>query len=191
MRYRDEIGRLRANMTEVERRRTDMIESSESNRVRIALELVRRQASGDQGMHLAVAVDSGIMRLERDGIVLREMRVSVGMEKRVGISPDTVHLVAPRGSRTIERLLGSKTTWEVPAWVFVDRGLPAPEVRTMKGALGPAAVLLNGGTIIYGTPDVGPLADSVYVLPGALRARNADLRAIAPNLSPGMSVYFY
>jgi hypothetical protein len=29
------------------------------------------------------------------------------------------------------------------------------------------------------------------VLPGAIRARTQDLRAIAPNLSPGMTVYLY
>jgi hypothetical protein len=35
------------------------------------------------------------------------------------------------------------------------------------------------------------LNDSAYVLPGSVRAREADLRAILPNVQPGMKVYLY
>jgi hypothetical protein len=59
------------------------------------------------------------------------------------------------------------------------------------GALGPGAIVLSGGAVIYGHPTSGPLSDSSYVLPGGIRARAQDLRAIGPNLSPGMSVYLY
>jgi hypothetical protein len=52
-------------------------------------------------------------------------------------------------------------------------------------------VLLSGGSVLYATPASGPLADSSYVLPGAIRLGAEDLRAIAPNLSPGVAVYFY
>jgi hypothetical protein len=51
--------------------------------------------------------------------------------------------------------------------------------------------VLDGGTVIYSVPVVGPLNDSSYVLPGSVRASAADLEAIAPNLSVGMAVYFY
>ena len=61
----------------------------------------------------------------------------------------------------------------------------------VAGALGPGAILLSGGAVIYAHPTGGPLSDSSYVLPGAIRARVQDLRAIAPNLTPGMSVYLY
>jgi hypothetical protein len=40
-------------------------------------------------------------------------------------------------------------------------------------------------------PTVGPLNDSSYVMPGSLQLRAEDLKAIAPNLKPGMTVYFY
>jgi len=40
-------------------------------------------------------------------------------------------------------------------------------------------------------PSVGPLNDSSYVLPGAVRARASDLEAVAPNLAPGVTVYLY
>ena len=79
----------------------------------------------------------------------------------------------------------------MPAWVYNDRGLPTPTDRALKAALGPAAVVLVGGTVIYSLPSVGPLNDSTYVLPGSIRTRAADLQAIAANLKAGMTVYFY
>jgi len=40
-------------------------------------------------------------------------------------------------------------------------------------------------------PTTGPLNDSVYVMPGSVRVRASDLRAVVPDLKPGMTVYFY
>jgi hypothetical protein len=191
IRYRNEIERLRQEMTGLERSRTDAILARDENRLRLALELIRRQSRIDKELHLSVTVDSAVMFLEREGAHLREMPIQIGPEKTVGAAPDTVRMVAPRGARTIERILDEEASWEVPAWVYVDRGLqPGPE-RTIKGALGPAAVVLSGGTVIYSMPSVGPLNDSAYVLPGGIRARAADLKAILPNLKNGMTVYFY
>src|SRR5918999_1393680 len=191
MRYRNEIERLRSEMTTLERSRTDAILARDENRLRLALELIRRQARIDKDLHLSVTVDSGVMFLEREGAHLREMPIQIGPEKTVGAAPDTVRMVAPRGARTIERILDENGTWEVPAWVYADRGLQPSTERTIKGALGPAAVILSGGTVIYSMPSVGPLNDSAYVLPGGVRARAADLKAILPNLQNGMTVYFY
>ena len=64
-------------------------------------------------------------------------------------------------------------------------------VGQQAGALGAGAMILSGGTVIYGTPSAGPLADSAYVMPGAVRVGASDLRAIVPNITPGISVYFY
>ncbi len=191
VRYAREITRLRASMTDQERRKADMVIAAEQNRTRVALELMRRQANIDKDLHLSVAVDSGVMYLERDGALLREMPVDVGSEKRVGTAPDTLKIAAPRGARTVERVLGAKDRWEIPKWVYLDRGLPVPDDRMVAGALGPGAIVLSGGAVIYTHPTDGPLRDSSYVLPGAIRARVQDLRAIAPNLTPGMSVYLY
>jgi hypothetical protein len=118
------------------------------------------------------------------------MPITVGPERRVGTPPDTVHLAAPRGKRTVEQVLVEDDAWQVPAWVYTDRGVAAGE-PTLKGALGPAAIRLDGGTVIYSMPSVGPLNDSGYVLPGAIRVRAGDLKAISPNLHPGVAVYFY
>ena len=155
------------------------------------MELLRRQAKIDKEIHLAVAVDSGRMYLERDGALLREMGVEVSPEKRVGTGHDTVHMAAPRGTRTVERILGPTDAWDVPAWVYTDRGVPNPASTTEVGALGPVAIVLNGGTVIYSLPSVGPLNDSSYVLPGSIRVSAEDLRAVTPILQLGTVVYFY
>jgi len=189
--YRDETARLRASMTTLERQRADQIVSQEHNKLRLALVLLRRQAKMEKSLHLSISVDSAAMYLEREGALLREMPVAVGPERRVGIAPDTVRLAPPLGVRRVSRVLTATDTWEVPIWVYADRGLVAPSDRVVTGALGPAAVLLDGGTVIYSLPTAGPLADSAYVLPGAVRARAEDLRAVIPNLKPGMRIYFY
>ncbi|HJQ20416.1 MAG TPA: hypothetical protein VJ867_08730 [Gemmatimonadaceae bacterium] len=190
-RYVREIDRLRASMSRIERRRVDQVVAAENNRLRTAIELLRRQARLERDLHLSVSVDSGTMYLERDGVELRRMRVEVGPERRVGTAPDTVHLAPPRGVRSIIGLLSDTTAWQPPAWVYADRGIGPPDRAPLVGALGSAAILLDGGTVIYTMPSVGPLNDSGYVLPGSLRAGAQDLRAILPSLGPGVRVYFY
>ena len=189
--YRGEIARLRAGMSTAERRRADAVLAADERRMQVIVELAKRQALGDKELHLSVSVDSSLMHLERDGAILRDMQVEVGPEKRVGVPPDTLHMAAPRGTRRVEKVLDGAAVWEVPRWVYTDRDLPVPDDRTLKGALGPAAVILDGGTVVYTMPSVGPLNDSTYVMPGSVRVRASDLRAIVPDLKPGMTVYFY
>lgn len=190
-RYNTEIKRLRASMTDFERHRADQIVSQEQNKLRIALELFRRQSRIEKAIHLSVSVDSNAMYLEREGALLREMPVEIGPERRVGIAPDTVRMAPPRGVRTIARVLTAADSYQLPSWVYADRGIPTASNRSLAGGLGPVALLLDGGTIVYSMPSVGPLSDSAYVLPGAVRARAEDLRAVLPNLVPGTRVYFY
>jgi hypothetical protein len=189
--YRAEIQRLRAGMSEFEKRRADAVLASEEKQLEVMVELLRRQARVDKEIHLAVSVDSAFMGLEREGAILRDMRIEVGPEKTVGTSPDTVRMTVPRGTRSVQRLLGANDGWEVPRWVYEDRGLPVPNDRTLKGALGPAAIVLEGGTVIYSMPTRGPLNDSAYVMPGAVRAKAEDLRAVIPNLARGTKAYFF
>lgn len=189
-RYARETAELRGSMTAVERTRTDELLAQEQNRLKVMMELFKRQAKVDPALHLSVSLDSGVMVLERDGALLREMPITVGPERRVGVPPDTLHIAAPRGKRTVERLMHERDPWKVPRWVYLDRGVP-PLDTALEGALGPAAMILEGGTVIYSLPSVGPLNDSSYVMPGAIRMRASDLKAIAPNLGPGVAVYFY
>jgi hypothetical protein len=190
-RYEREYARLRAGLSDVQRQRADAVLESDENRLRMIVALGRRQAAGDATLHLSVAVDSGRMRLEREGATLRVMPAEVGPERTVGLAPDTIRAAVPRGKRTVVRIVDANAGWEVPRWVYADRGLAVPADRVVDGALGPVAVLLNGGAMLYSMPSAGPLNDSSYVMPGAIRARADDLQAILPNLQPGMSVYFY
>jgi hypothetical protein len=81
LRDRAETERLRNGMTDAERQRADMVADAEENKANVMQELVRRRAAADRALHLSVSVDSGTMLLERDGALLREMRVQVGEER--------------------------------------------------------------------------------------------------------------
>lgn len=158
--YGQEIATLRARMTDAERKKSDIAVQSEQDKVQLALELAKRQAHFDPRLHLSIAVDSGVMYLERDGALLRVMRVALapaeipGFKSRNG---DTTAATLPRGQRTIQQV--------------IDGDSPA--------------LVLNGDARIYSG------ADSDAVAAGNVRVDAADLRAILPNVSAGMSVYFY
>jgi hypothetical protein len=189
--YGGEIARLRGRMSDVERARADAILESSEERMQLLVALARRDAVGEKSLNLAVSSDASAMVLQREGAQLREMPVKIGPEATVGTPPDTVRLAPPLGKRVIVRVVDGSYAWEVPAWVWAQRGLPAPADRRVEGALGPLAILLDGGTVIYSRPPSGPLADDAYVLPGGVRAEAADLLAIREDLEPGLPVYFY
>jgi len=190
-RYLDETARLRDGMSTIERTRTDAILASEDDQSGLMLELMRRQAAGDDALHLAIDTDSSTIIFERGGALLRRIAARIGPERRVGVPPDTLQVSVPRGTRTIEKLLSATDAFELPAWLWTDRGLPIPADRAVAGWVGPDAIVTSGGTLIYGLPTLGPLADSSYVMPGAIRAPAADLAAIRANLVRGTKVYFF
>ena len=191
VRYAREIGRLRAELSEADRTRADAILAASENRTRFKIAVVRRDAGVDEDLNLAVSLDEGVLYLQREGARLREMPVRVAPEQDVG--HPAVRLAPPRGEFAVSRVVDGSFAWPVPEWVYEQRGLPVPgpRDRAVRGALGPVALLLSGGAVIYSDPDTGPLQDSGYVLPGSVRAREEDLRAIAESLQPGVSVYFY
>jgi len=189
--YGRELARIRAALTDTERRRVDAIAAAEENRLAIAVELARRQALGDTELHLAVDTENGLLCLERQGARLREIRVRLGREANVGAPPDAVLLVPPLGKRSVARVVDGSYSWAVPEWVYMDRGWPVPEDRRIPGALGPLAIFLDSGAVLYSRPAVGPLSDVSYVLPGSVRAEAPELEAIRQDLQPGMAVYFH
>lgn len=189
--YGREFSRMRASLTETERRRVDAIAASEENGLALAVELARRESLGDTELHLAVDTAAGLLYLERQGARLREMRVRLGRQATVGTPPDAVLLTPPLGERSVARVVDGSFAWAVPEWVYVDRGWPVPADRLVAGALGPLAIFLDSGAVLYARPTVGPLSDVSYVLPGSVRAEAPDLEAIRENLQPGMAVYFH
>jgi len=189
--YERETTRLREGMTKAQRERADAVLTAERHRLRVEFELIRRQARSDRQLHLSVNVDSGRMVLERDGVVLREMQVRVSPERFAGARGDSAIQVNVLGQRTVERRLSSRDVFEVPPEAFAERGLPVPEDRRVRGALGDVALVLSEGTVVYAVPDEGPLADTSYVLPGSVVVAAPDLKALAASIRPGMPVYFY
>ncbi len=158
--YGQEIARLRSGMTDAERKKSDIAVQQEQDKVRLAIELAKRQAHFDPRLHLSIAVDSGVMYLERDGALLRVMRVALAPAKVPGFKTktgDTTTMILPRGQRTVQQV--------------IDGDAPA--------------LVLNGDARIYAGADSGAVAA------GNVRVDPADLRAILPNVSAGMSVYFY
>jgi len=99
--YIHEIGRLRAGMTAAERRRSDLIVSTEQDKLRMELVLAKHQAQWDSKLHLSIAADSGRMYLERDGAMLREMRVSIAPDRIPSVNHNDSAVATPLGQRTI------------------------------------------------------------------------------------------
>lgn len=188
--YGRELAHLRASMTLAEVQRVAALEAAENNLVTMTVELARREALGARELHLVVDSGKGLMFLMREGAVLREMQVRLGQETEVGTRPDVVCLAPPRGKRSVQRVVDDTYRWAVPECAFVQRGKPVPGDRALPGALGPLAVILDGGAVIYSQPAAGPLSDAGYVLSGSVRADAADIEAIKANLQPGMAVYF-
>jgi hypothetical protein len=158
--YGAEVDRLRAAMSDAERERTDAIVAAEQDKARIALELAKRQAQMETRLHLAVAIDSGRVYLERDGRILREMAALFGPEKGTTPGSDSVPVVVPRGQQSISKVEENR-------------------------------IVLEGGTAIEAAETDVASADTRPIPPGAVRIGRVDMKAILPNLSPGMRVYFY
>jgi hypothetical protein len=191
LRYARQVKEARETMSTAERQRADAIVAAAEGRTRLQLALVRRDARLEDDLSLAVSLDSGRLSLQSEGAQLRDVPIRVGATKEVGEAPHTVRLVPPRGRFTVARVVDGSHRWRAPDWLFADRGVSRPDSLEIQGGLGPVAILLSGGGVIYSDPASGPLQDPDYVLPGAVRASAADLRAIADALEVGMPVYFF
>lgn len=190
-RYADETARLRAGMSELERKRADAIVAAEADEATVMMELMRRQATGDDALHLAVSLDSSFVALDRGAARLRVMPARIGPAQTIVAGTDSSRIAVPLGKRTVERLLAATDAYPLPRWVWTERGQPVPETRSGAGWTGTGAIVTSGGTLIYALPASGPLADSSYVMPGTVRVSAADLAAIRENLTRGMTVYFF
>ncbi|HEX9606876.1 MAG TPA: hypothetical protein VF962_06565 [Gemmatimonadaceae bacterium] len=160
VKYNHDVKQLREHMTQAERERSDAIVQAEQNKLRIAIELAKRQALFNKKLHLNVSVDSSRMYLTREGALLREMPVQFGPERSPSESSDAPPAAIPRGERTVADLSETKIT-------------------------------LDGGTQILSSNGARLANDSTPIPPGSLRISSEDMKAIMPNLSAGMKVYFY
>lgn len=135
--YARETSRLRGAMSAVELARIDAAMKSDSNRVQVIIELARRQARGDAGLHLAVPLDSGFVALEQEGATLRTIPAEIAPDQWVRTGGrDSIRVTAPRGTRTIDRLLDDSVIVLSGGSVIYAR----PPVDSASGALRPGSV---------------------------------------------------
>jgi len=108
--YNQDVKALRDHMSASERERSDAIVQAEQNKLRIAIELAKRQAKFSTKLHLNVSVDSSRMYLTREGALLREMPVQFGPERSPSEASDAPPAAIPRGERTVAALSDTKIT---------------------------------------------------------------------------------
>ena len=65
------------------------------------LALAKHQAQWDSKLHLSISVDSGHMYLERDGALLRDMRVSIAADRVPSVNHRDTAVTVSLGQRTI------------------------------------------------------------------------------------------
>ena len=156
--YNRDVAQLRAHMTQAERERTDGIVQAEQNKLRIAIELAKRQAKFDKKLHLNVSIDSARMYLTREGALLREMPVQLGPERPASESSDAPPAAVPRGERTIADLSGDKITLDGGATIFTSKAsqlasdttaIPPGSLRMSLEDLKAIMPNLNAGMKVY------------------------------------------
>jgi hypothetical protein len=140
--YNRDVSQLRSHMTDAERQRTDAIVQAEQNKLRIAIELAKRQSKFDKRLHLNVSIDSSRMYLTREGAVLREMAVQFGPERGVSDSSSAPPAAIPRGERTIADLSDTKITLDGGAFIFTSQ-TPKLESDTSQVPAGSLRVALE------------------------------------------------
>jgi len=157
VKYNSDVSDLRSHMTEAERQRTDAIVQAEQNKLRIAIELVKRQAKFDKKLHLNVSVDSSRMYLTREGALLREMPVQFGPERPVSPGDSAPPAAIPRGERTVAELSASKITLDGGAAILVSKGavandstpIPPGSLRISQEDMTAIMPNLNAGMKVY------------------------------------------
>lgn len=121
VKYNHDVSQLRAHMTDAERQRSDMIVEAEQNKLRIAIELAKRQAKFDPKLHLNVSIDSARMYLTREGALLREMPVQFGPERPATDTSSAPPAAIPRGERTVAAVGDDRITLDGGAYILATK----------------------------------------------------------------------
>jgi len=137
VKYNHDVAELRSHMSEAERQRSDVIVQSEENKLRIAIELVKRQSKFDKRLHLNVSVDSSRMYLTREGALLREMPVQFGPERPVTETSDAPPAAIPRGERTVADLEDTRITLDGGTYILAAN---APSVASDSTPIPPGSL---------------------------------------------------
>ena len=104
--YHREMRALRAGMSAIERVKADLALASDAKRLQVMMALAVRQARTSGDLHLAIAVDSGVLHLEQHGAILRTAAVEVGADGWQRAADDSIPIASPRGVRHVEEVRG-------------------------------------------------------------------------------------
>ncbi len=137
VKYNHDVTQLRSHMSEAERQRSDAIVQAEENKLRIAIELAKRQAKFDKKLHLNVSIDSSRMYLTREGALLREMPVQFGPERPASESSDVPPAAVPRGERTVADLADTRITLDGGTYILAAT---APNIANDSTAIPPGSL---------------------------------------------------
>lgn len=157
VKYNHDVADLRSHMSDAEKQRTDAIVQAEENKLRIAIELVKRQSKFDKKLHLNVSVDSARMYLTREGALLREMPVQFGPERTVSAGDSTPPAAIPRGERTVAELSEGKITLDGGTSILTSPGslandstpIPPGSLRITLEDMKAIRPNLNAGMKVY------------------------------------------
>ena len=157
VKYNHDVADLRSHMSDAEKQRTDAIVKAEENKLRIAIELVKRQAKFDKKLHLNVSVDSARMYLTREGALLRDMPVQFGPERGVSAGDSAPPAAIPRGERTVAELSEGKITLDGGTSILTSPGslandstpIPPGSLRITLEDMKAIRPNLNAGMKVY------------------------------------------
>jgi hypothetical protein len=140
VKYNQDVKQLRDHMSQAERERSDLIVQAEQNKLRIAIELAKRQSKFDKKLHLNVSVDSSRMYLTREGAVLREMPVQFGPERLPSDSSGAPPAAIPRGERTVADLSETTITLDGGTQILSS---PSTQVANDSSAIPPGSLRIS------------------------------------------------
>lgn len=138
--YNQDVKQLRDHMSQAERERSDAIVQAEQNKLRIVIELAKRQAKFDKKLHLNVSVDSSRMYLTREGALLREMPVQFGPERTPSDTSPTPPAATPRGERTVAALTETTITLDGGAQILSS---PSAQLANDSTAIPPGSLRIS------------------------------------------------
>lgn len=164
--------------------------------------IVKRRAYESEVARLRASM-SETERARTDAIVSQEQnkaRIALELAKRQAKIEKALHLslAVDSGKMYLERegaVLREMAVMFGPE-ANVSNGTDSIPVVVPRGQrtvaqISEAGIVLEGGTVLAPS-DTNPLAsDTNPIPPGGVRMSRTDLKAILPNLSPGMRVYFY
>jgi hypothetical protein len=135
--YHREIRALRAGMSAIERVKADLALASDAKRLQVIMALAVRQARATGDLHLAVAVDSGVLHLEQHGAILRSASVAVGADGWQRADGDSIPIASPRGVRRVEEVRGDSLVI-LTGGATLYRGEPGAPARPGSVRIGTA-----------------------------------------------------